>query len=336
MPHAQRASQGDGQGGSPHCRPQAPSSTGRAIPSTCCKAACQQSHDTRHLQLRRLLAGAAENHVGLEKLFDITFSKKEFFLKDSEQSQQPIIENNSSMETVEDFLGIIGLLYTHAARSTRDFIEQHSYAINKIEKFFFLLAEGAAKLDEGQKKTVKKCLKSGWYPIFNMAFTYVPDDLDFDAGMAHFLESHLEQIEEVLCEKHKNRAEILKAAFSAHKQGNYILSIPPLLAQAEGICAEKLGISPFSRDKKNHIRLQDKVPPEFFNGFILRYFNPLVLHEDIRKKSAHVHPLQLNRNSILHGSSTEYATRENSLKAISFLSSLSSLLMVLEINKSSQ
>lgn len=240
-------------------------------------------------------------------------------------------ENNFSLDTIKEAATALALFSAFLVKSVQDFAERNSDSLAQIGKAAILLANASARLDEGQKNMVIRCLESGWYPIWNMAFTYIPDDQDLDAIMAKYIESHMDSIEEILCGKYETRADILKAAFTAHKHGQYALSIPPFLAQAEGICREQLEISPFSQ--KNSKRLRDKIPPELYNGFILRYFQPVVLNKDIGAKFEDVHPAQLNRNTILHGISTEYATRINSLKAISYLSSLSFLLSMLEESK---
>ncbi len=50
-----------------------------------------------------------------------------------------------------------------------------------------------------------------------------------------------------LCESSPTRAHLLKAAFSAHRRGEFALSVPVFLAQADGICSELIGVSLYTR-----------------------------------------------------------------------------------------
>ncbi|WMY11099.1 hypothetical protein [Paraburkholderia phenoliruptrix] len=67
-----------------------------------------------------------------------------------------------------------------------------------------------------------------------------------DAGRATDAEwkmiAHFEQRADGICaeltEKYPHRSELFQAAFNAHRNGQYILSIPVMLAQVDGICLD--------------------------------------------------------------------------------------------------
>jgi hypothetical protein len=70
-----------------------------------------------------------------------------------------------------------------------------------------------------------------------------------DNRMAEHFSSLVPTIEKEIGQKFPTRYAILKEAFEAHVQGKYNLSIPVILAQADGIGIDTFGVSPYSRRK---------------------------------------------------------------------------------------
>jgi hypothetical protein len=116
------------------------------------------------------------------------------------------------------------------------------------------------------------------------------------------------------------RMHILDAAVEAHRQGNYLLSVPALLAQAEGIIA----------DGVNHPgRMGGKLYEEFVTGLFASG-----VHEQITAainkavvsfwrsvlyvgfEHGQVVGSPLSRHAIMHGGDVDYGTQQGSLKAI--------------------
>ncbi len=137
-----------------------------------------------------------------------------------------------------------------------------------------------------------------------------------------------------------HRAKILNDAFDAHDGGLYSLSIPTMLAQADGICMEIVEASLFKTGGKK--RLKDKL------ANLLKYGNSTnVLFEflyretalgegtsarDAKRKSDAQHGA-LNRHGVLHGLDLDYATESNSFRAIVILGYLQHIQMVVEVTK---
>ena len=126
-----------------------------------------------------------------------------------------------------------------------------------------------------------------------------------------------------LFERYPDRAKILRAAFAAHERGEYELSVPVFLAQADGICYEVT---------KHFMFIKNNGKPavaEYAESFGLDEFHAAVL---MPLRSAHAIGLSqkqrprgfsgLNRHQVLHGESVNYNTELNSCKAISLLSYL--------------
>lgn len=200
--------------------------------------------------------------------------------------------------------------------------------LSKIGRIALSLHESLEQLDENQKKTVEYCIAHGWYPIVEMSTSYISDEENFEQIFENYIEKRIDEIENNVCESNPNRSDIIRDAFGAHRTGKYTLSIPAILAQADGICNERLEISPFS--KKPGKQLQDKIPSEIYSDFLCHYFQPVIFAKEIRANTEDVPPSTLNRHHVLHGISKEYATHRNSLKAISYIGSLDWLLRELE------
>lgn len=124
-----------------------------------------------------------------------------------------------------------------------------------------------------------------------------------------------------LCPK---RSHILKVAFGLHEEGNYIASIPLLLVQADGICADQIGTFLFT-EKDNRTKSINKKVDESGDILLTALLNVLNVETQfsagISKASDRRKQLGPNRSGILHGSKRhlDYGTKINSLKAFSLL-----------------
>ncbi len=135
-----------------------------------------------------------------------------------------------------------------------------------------------------------------------------------------------------ISERWPRRATVLADALQAHKNGLYSLSIPALLAQADGISSEILGESIYRREKGApkvakvfKARLPESYNPDSLTfAFFLR---PLELlssisygidyHEQTRIRDTLLGPL--NRHAVMHGYDTEYSFEANGLRVILLL-----------------
>jgi hypothetical protein len=156
------------------------------------------------------------------------------------------------------------------------------------------------------------------------------DFVAVDAALDGHFDHRREPILEMLLERHPSRTRILKSAFEAHARGEYELSIPVLLAQADGICQD------FT--KRQLFKTSDKIPelarhdfdwPRSSATLHLATLQPLLTGRLPISASAKdrdsIRPM-LNRHQVLHGESTDYGTRTNGLRAISFINYVSYVL----------
>lgn len=144
--------------------------------------------------------------------------------------------------------------------------------------------------------------------------------------MAHF-DSRATSIEAQLVKRFPDRARILTSAMRAHRNGEYVLSIPVLLAQAEGVCVELVGVHLYARrDGKpilaTYLKLDGQGP------FMASLLYPLTTPTPISASAIERASLGdlLNRHSVLHGESTTYDTHANSCRALSLLAYVSWIL----------
>jgi hypothetical protein len=110
------------------------------------------------------------------------------------------------------------------------------------------------------------------------------------------------------------RAEILEQALEAHVQGKYALSVPPFLAQLEGIVADAKHPANrrMSQDNiKDYVR-QVAAGDDLMGTIITDFVSNVVLANFYRGDP--VPPF--SRHAILHGADTTYANERNSIKAI--------------------
>jgi hypothetical protein len=80
----------------------------------------------------------------------------------------------------------------------------------------------------------------GWYldpELPSRTFVELADAIEADVErlLCEHIESRLTALEAKLAEDFPHRANAIRAAFKAHRAGEYLLSVPVLLAQADGI-----------------------------------------------------------------------------------------------------
>lgn len=176
----------------------------------------------------------------------------------------------------------------------------------------------------------------GWFLDMQMS---VPSLWQFEAALkegraseaeemleAHF-EARLDEIEKSMYEMFPHRAHLLKSAFSAHRNQEYNLSIPVLLAQVDGICHELASRYLFikSNNKPGTASYVDElVESEFWLSILSPLTTTLPINASASERTDGANAL--NRHTVMHGEALEYGTKANSLRAVSLLNYVSSVL----------
>lgn len=139
-----------------------------------------------------------------------------------------------------------------------------------------------------------------------------------EAWLVNHYKGRLSAIEAELRGLFPNRAHILDQAFSAHKQGNFYLSVPAFLAQADGIYFEFNGKNFFiTKDAKGKFSAETKNLDELMKSLLAPFSESTSIRKTERERGSDF--IYLNRHVVMHGESLDYGTEVKSLQALSFL-----------------
>lgn len=185
------------------------------------------------------------------------------------------------------------------------------------------------RLPEAQKQIWSDAAQMGWYmnaeTSLSKSYNSPKNQYDLDVYMMNELEIDWTLLTQSIIDTYPERKEILECAFQLHLEGRYIASIPLFLAQADGICAQKIGAFLFTENDKRIKKLDDMVKRNSsydFTGILLEILAiDNQFSANIGKYSAQKKAIAPNRNGILHGSRKhlDYGTKINSFKAFSLL-----------------
>lgn len=138
-----------------------------------------------------------------------------------------------------------------------------------------------------------------------------------DKALKAYYQKKAPQLLSKLKDRYPGRSEIWDASFKAHFRGEYILSIPVFLAQADGLWQEGMGHKLYKKKTGNKIYSKE-VKTRQLSDILLASLEPaLPINLDYDPLLAEF--TNLNRHQVLHGKSINYGTELNSLKAISLL-----------------
>ena len=271
--------------------------------------------------LRQFIEEQAERHRQMQELIGPTWSQTLIgtALAGTAHAALPLMQfGHEQMTRIQD--AIRG--HTAAIQHLSEAVSIVMSPLPDVTRFF---ADYPARV----KENVVALAEAGWYLDPKMAAVDVmnfKEDLEQEtaqevsADLAEYFESSLDRIEATLCANHPTRAELIKDAISAHRQGKFSLSIPALFAQADGICFDLTGLCIFSGPGLG--RLAKRLDPETLER---AYLEPLLRAIPVKdsSKQRRAKVPQLNRHAVMHGESTDFPTRDNSLKAISFVNFVS-------------
>lgn len=179
------------------------------------------------------------------------------------------------------------------------------------------------------KENLLALSEAGWYFDNEMPFEdvmYFKEELvlsepgQIDADLIAYFREALDRIEATLIRHHPDRTPFIRDAFEAHRAGKFTLSVPVLLAQADGICLDLSGAALFGGN--GPFQVARRLEPEALER---AYLEPLLrggpmTESKVRRRMRQSH---LNRHAVLHGESIDYNTEVVSLRAISFLNFVS-------------
>jgi len=260
---------------------------------------------------------------------------------------------NEEYRKVQESMKELGKKLHEAMRPVEESIRRAREAIapvyaehmRKISEAMTPIAEFIRELPDNTKRVLKKLAEKGWFLSLDSTIPEVAHlakliESNDDAGINRFLVGfYTEQLDEVLnslIATFPGRAHLFRSAFKAHNRKEYDLTIPVLLAQADGVCYDMLGVYLFSQEKKlpkTKEALERKIgsPPlvSICDAFLepLRSGSALMLNNSQSKEKRRSTPGYnvLNRHEILHGIDKNYGNELNSLRAIAQLDYLRSI-----------
>ncbi len=211
--------------------------------------------------------------------------------------------------------------------------------MQKISEVMERVAECLRELPDKTESLLGKLAEKGWFLPLDISIPAVDhltkliesnDDEQVDRLLVKFCTTRLDGVLSSLTIVFPERAHLFRSAFKAHKRKEYDLSIPVLLAQADGVCYGMLGEYLFARKEgipKTKKALQAKIGSipltSIYGAFLgpLRCGSALMLNPDQMKEKRCSIPRYnvLNRHEIMHGIDKNYGSEVNSLKTIAQL-----------------
>ncbi len=202
----------------------------------------------------------------------------------------------------------------------REFLRYDSVAI--IEAFKQLPAKTQAAL--------LQLAHHGWYLDPQMGLSDLTelaealangDTQEVEDALVAYYEHRMSDIEASLIAKLPARAHLIQMALGAHRREEYALTIPVLLAQADGACTEIFSESFFLKKDKLPSTAPFVATMTAHDAFLGALLSPLgaALPIAASERDRGPHFKGLNRHMVLHGESLDYGTRANSLRALSLL-----------------
>ncbi len=215
------------------------------------------------------------------------------------------------------------------AKISQPTIDFQKYIHNIISLLLIQVIKSIEELPEKTKKALISLGSEGWFLDLEMPMSNLwllqkaiesGDFEDIENELIKYFEMRIDDIESAMIERFPHREKIIKAAFKAHRNEEFELSIPVLLAQVDGICYEVIQYHYFmKKDRKPKTALYvEKIATDTYKAALL---SPLTqtLPISASKWERDEKFNQLNRHMILHGESCDYGIKKNSSKAISLL-----------------
>lgn len=199
----------------------------------------------------------------------------------------------------------------------------------RIAPFLDQVSRAFQELPERNQKALRILAVNGWYldPGMQLPRLFAAADL-FEARetdranekMCEHFDNRLNEIETHVCSKFSSRARILQQAFAAHRRGEYALTVPVFLSQADGVCKDLVGVQLYARANGMaalaaclHVEKLSPLKASFFYPLVDP--NPISAGPADRAGSGDL----LNRHAVIHGESVDYDSRLNSCRSVSLL-----------------
>jgi hypothetical protein len=212
--------------------------------------------------------------------------------------------------------------------------EAISGSIKKLSELKPNFQEVIKVILEEAPENIKTLADFGWYlPLTSSIFLtydwakYIKSKHSgiVDKKMKELLDIHFEELFEEITLFYPHRLKPLEAAFKAHNNEDYFLSIPVFLAQSDGICKEITQNQLFGGKQKKGSKEHFPNTLDWVNSLqndskvLDAFLEPLRHKEGLNKHFSKIDNIGFTRHSVLHGENNTYGTEINSYKAMSIL-----------------
>jgi hypothetical protein len=222
-----------------------------------------------------------------------------------------------------------------------------------IDEHMRKISETMRGFPDKAKRLLKNLAEKGWFLPLDITIPAVyhlaeliesNDEKEINRLLVKFYTERLDEVLNSLVATYPDRAHLFRSAFKAHNCKEYDLSIPVLLAQADGVCYDMLKVKLFSREcakPKTKEALEKEIGSirlvSICDLFLepLRSGSALMLNPNQMKQKRDSIPEYrvLNRHEIMHGVDKNYGSEVNSLKAIAQLDYLRDIREILKDHK---
>ncbi|MFK2903006.1 hypothetical protein ISP17_03455 [Dyella ginsengisoli] len=248
-------------------------------------------------------------------------------------------ERRSEFLDVVERVSKSAFVFSPMLEQARKFQEQFASQFKAFDSSFFSASQQFADIARRFKaypEEVREGLavmgKHGWCLDFDMGASapirfknLVEEERVQEAHqemVCHF-DARVDSIKQELCDLYPKRQHIIEAAFEAYANAQYILAIPTILAQIDGICLDVVDAHFFMA--KGRKKVKDHVMSIASGSISSAFLAPfeIGLEVSLSERDRPEGFSGLNRHMVLHGESVDYGTKENCLKAISVLNYIS-------------
>jgi len=283
-------------------------------------------------RLHRQLGPVMEAQKAMEKALRPTLELQ----KAINSPLKPFLEQQKKLQKAFEGINIPNYRLPDLSPFTKQIQQYQKSLTDIISPAFEELRRSFRELPPKIQETLLLLAQHGWYLDFNMSLPSLweikevissGEIEEVEEALVEYFESQLEEIEKSFITQFPHRSHIISSAIKAHRNGEYFLSIPVLLAQTDGICKEVVDQYLFmKKDRKPQTAIYvEQVAKDTYKAALLSPLaasTPISASEHERKVGFNL----LNRHMVLHGESLDYGSKVNSLKAISLVNYVSQAL----------
>lgn len=246
-----------------------------------------------------------------------------------QRSLEPIIANQARWRQIVESVRLPQIVLPDLSPIAKQVIDFQKAIQESIGPAFLELLKGFQELPARTQEALLLLGQHGWYldPEMSLPALWELKNalsegsiVEAEGALVEYFEGRVSEIEESITAKFPHRSHLIHPALDAHRREEYVLSIPVLLAQADGICKETVDHYLFIRqDKKpcTAIYVAQIAADTYMAALLSPLAATLPIGASVKERPEGF--TALNRHTVLHGESLDYGSKTNSLKAISLV-----------------